>query len=78
MTDKARKNQPIKLAIMAPSIRWQNECTSSQNPVHRGLTTPYFPIHHTARAAESAEISALANNCLYHTQTPPNKLTLLR
>ncbi len=69
-TEKLRNSQPIKLTIIAPSTRLQKECTSSQKPVHRGLTTPYFPTHHTARAAESAEKSALANNC---PMPPPNR-----
>lgn len=70
MTEKLRNSQPIKLTIIAPSTRLQKECTSWQKPVHRGLTTPYFPTHHTARAAESAEKSALANNC---PTPPPNR-----
>jgi hypothetical protein len=70
MTEKLRNSQPIKLTIIAPSTRLQKECTSWQKPVHRGLTTPYFPTHQTARAAESAEISALANNC---PTSPPNR-----
>jgi hypothetical protein len=34
--DKARKNQPTKLVIMAASIRLQKAFTSSQIAVHRG------------------------------------------
>ncbi len=34
--DKARKSQPMKLVIMAASIRLQKAFTSSQTAVHRG------------------------------------------
>jgi len=34
--DKARKSQPMKLVIMAASIRLQKLFTSSQIAVHRG------------------------------------------
>jgi len=35
---------------------------------------PFFPTHHTARAADAADISALASNCnLTHSQYPQNR-----
>ncbi len=35
---------------------------------------PFLPTHHTARAADAADISALANNCnLTHGQYPQNR-----